>query len=80
MRTVAHVPHPLMRITVNHWNDKYQLRYELDRYEQAFKFDADTFSLAAVQAIAANISDEVLKNFVAMRSVLQTELTENPPQ
>ena len=80
MRTVAHVPHPLMRITVNHWNDKYQLRYELDRYEQTFKFDADTFSLAAVQSIAANISDEVLKNFVAMRSVLQTELNENPPQ
>ena len=36
MRTVAHVPHPLMRITINHWNDKYQLRYELDRYEQTY--------------------------------------------
>ena len=44
MRTVAHVPHPLMRITINHWNDKYYLRYELDRYEQTYKFDADVVS------------------------------------
>ena len=42
MRTIAQVTHPLMRITINLWNDKYQLRYELDRYEQTYKFDADT--------------------------------------
>ena len=80
MRTLAHVPHPLMRITINHWNDKYQLRYELDRYEQAFKFESDTFTLAAVQAIAQRISDDVLKGFVTMRSLVQAELNENPPQ
>lgn len=80
MRTLAHVPHPLMRITINHWNDKYQLRYELDRYEQAFKFESDTFTLEAVQAIAQRISDDVLKGFVTMRSLVQTELNENPPQ
>lgn len=80
MRTVAHVPHSLMRITVNHWNDKFQLRYELDRYEQTFKFDAEHFSLEAVQIVANNIADDVLKNFVTMRSVLQIELNENPPQ
>lgn len=77
MRTVAHVPHPLMRITVNLWNDKYQLRYELDRYEQTYKFDAQTWPLEPIQALALRMADEVLRNFVSMRSLVQHE---TPPQ
>jgi hypothetical protein len=73
MRTVAHVPHPLMRITVNLWNDKYQLRYELDRYEQTYKFDAQMWSLEPIQALALRMADDVLKNFVNMRSLVQHE-------
>jgi len=70
MRIVAHVPHPLMRITINHWNDKYQLRYELDRYEQTYKFDADVVSLEDVKSSAVRMADDVLKCFVSMRSLL----------
>ena len=70
MRTAAHVPHPLMRITINHWNDKYQLRYELDRYEQTYKFDADVVSLEDVKSSAERMADDVLKCFVSMRSLL----------
>ena len=70
MRTVAHVPHPLMRITINHWNDKYQLRYELDRYEQTYKFDADVVSLEDVKSSAERMADDVLKCCVSMRSLL----------
>ena len=70
MRTVAHVPHSLMRITINHWNDKYQLRYELDRYEQTYKFDADTVSLEDVKSSAERMADDVLKCFVSMRALL----------
>jgi hypothetical protein len=70
MRTVANVPHPLMRITINHWNDKYQLRYELDRYEQTYKFDADTVSLEDVKSSAERMADDVLKCFVSMRALL----------
>ena len=70
MRTVAHVPHSLMRISINHWNDKYQLRYELDRYEQTYKFDADTVSLEDVKSSAERMADDVLKCFVSMRALL----------
>ena len=69
MRTVAHVPHPLMRITINR-NDKYQLRYELDRYEQTYKFDAETVSLEDVKSSAERMADDVLKCFVSMRALL----------
>ena len=77
MRTVAHVPHPLMRITINLWNDKYQLRYELDRYEQTYKFDADTVSLKDVKSSAERMADDVLKCFVSMRTLLLQD-THNP--
>ena len=59
-----------MRITINHWNDKYQLRYELDRYEQTYKFDADVVSLEDVKSSAVRMADDVLKCFVSMRSLL----------
>ena len=77
MRTVAHIPHPLMRITINLWNDKYQLRYELDRYEQTYKFDADTVSLKDVKSSAERMADDVLKCFVSMRTLLLQD-THNP--
>ena len=59
-----------MRITINHWNDKYQLRYELDRYEQTYKFDADVVSLEDVKSCAERMADDVLKCFVSMRALL----------
>ena len=59
-----------MRITINHWNDKYQLRYELDRYEQTYKFDAETVSLEDVKSSAERMADDVLKCFVSMRALL----------
>ena len=59
-----------MRITINHWNDKYQLRFELDRYEQTYKFDAETVSLEDVKSSAERMADDVLKCFVSMRALL----------
>jgi hypothetical protein len=68
MRTVSQIPHPLMRITITSWNDKYQLRFELDRYEQVFKVDQEGFSISELEQLAQRISDTVLHGFVAMRS------------
>ena len=70
MRVIAEIPNPLMRITILGWNDKYQLRYELDRYEQMFKFDMDTHSIDEVKEIGEKMSEEVLLRFVNMREQL----------
>lgn len=73
MRTLATIPHPLMRITINHWNGKFQLRYELDRFEQAYKFPDETHDLAAVEAQAEAMADAVLHVFISMRSTVQRQ-------
>lgn len=67
MREVAHIPHPLMRITVHSYNGQFRLRYELDRYEQSFKYPEAEHTLADVEARAQALSEGVLMRFVDMR-------------
>ena len=74
MRIIAEIPHSLMRITVLGWNDKYQLRFELDRYEQMFKFDMEKHSLEDVKTLGTEMSEEVLLRFVNMREQLTSNL------
>lgn len=69
MRTVSEIPHPLMRIHITQWNGKFAMRFELDRYEQVFKIsEEDVSSLADVERLAGQMTEEVLRRFVAMRS------------
>ena len=74
LRILAEIPNPLMRITILGWNDKFQLRYELDRYEQMFKFDMDTHSIDEVKEIGEKMSEEVLLRFVNMREQLTSKI------
>lgn len=74
LRILAEIPNPLMRITILGWNDKFQLRYELDRYEQMFKFDMDTHSIDEVKKIGEKMSEEVLLRFVNMREQLTSNI------
>ena len=74
MRIIAEIPHSHMRITILGWNDKYQLRYELDRYEQMFKFDMEQYSLEEVKTLGTEMSEEVLLRFVNMREQFTSNL------
>lgn len=41
MRIVGNIPHPDIRITVFHMNDKFIVKLEAGPMEQAFKFDQE---------------------------------------
>jgi hypothetical protein len=41
MRIIATIPHPSIRISVFHMNDKYIVKLEAGPMEQAFKFSAE---------------------------------------
>ena len=62
-----------MKITILSWNEKYQLRYELDRYEQMFKFDSESHSLDEVKALGEEMAEGVLLRFVNMREQLTSK-------
>ena len=74
MRIIAEIPNPLMRITILGWNENYQLRYELDRYEQMFKFDMDEHSIEEVKELGEKMSEAVLLRFVNMREQLTSNI------
>jgi hypothetical protein len=73
MREIAHIPHPLMRITVHSYNGNYRLRFELDRFEQSFKFPEADHALIEVETLGKVLSEGVLMRFVDMRNQLHTE-------
>lgn len=62
-----------MKITILSWNEKYQLRYELDRYEQMFKFDTGTNTLDEVKSLGEEMAEGVLLRFVNMREQLTSK-------
>ena len=68
MREIAHIPHPVMRITVHSYNGQYRLRFELDRFEQSFKYAEANHNLAEVETLGATLAEGVLLRFVDMRT------------
>ena len=68
MREVAHIPHPLMRITVHSYNGQWRLRYELDRFEQSFKYAEADLTLEEVKTLGTGMTEGVLLRFVDMRT------------
>ena len=66
---MAHIPHPIMRITVTSWNGKYALRFEADRYEQVFKVAEEDVAggVPELEVRARALQEQVLLRFVEMR-------------
>ena len=77
MREVAHIPHPLMRITVHSYNGQWRLRYELDRFEQSFKYPESDQTLEQVQALGNEMAEAVLLRFVDMRAQYIEHISES---
>ena len=73
MRTVAEIPHPVMRITVLSWNEKYQIRFEVDRFEQVYKVPQADITLADAVKLASRMADGVLRSMVDMRGEFQKQ-------
>lgn len=70
MRLVAEIPHPLMKISVFSWNEKYHLKFELGTFEQTYKIgQLDAGGLDDVKAMVDTIfCAQVIERFVAMRA------------
>jgi len=77
MRVIGQIPHPSLRITIMHMNDKYIVRLEAGPMEQLFKFDQTRYpSLEAVQQL---VDEEFLRAalerfnamFLSMKSAMQ---------
>jgi len=74
MRIVGNIPHPDMRITVFHMNEKFIVKLEAGPMEQVFKFDQTKYpGLEAIQKLVdetflANALKRFNEMFLEMRS------------
>jgi hypothetical protein len=70
MRVVAEIPHPVMKISIFAWNEKYHLKFEAGPFEQTYKIGQ--MDLSGVDELKAMVDDDfcnaVLERFVAMRA------------
>jgi hypothetical protein len=77
MRIVGNIPHPDMRITVFHMNDKFIVKFEAGPMEQVYKFDQEKFpGFEAVQKLVdaefvANALKRFNEMFLEMRSATE---------
>ena len=74
MRIIGNIPHPDMRITVFHMNDKFIVKFEAGPMEQVYKFDQEKFpGFEAVQKLVdtefvANVLKRFNEMFLEMRN------------
>lgn len=69
MRIVAEVPHPVMKISIFSWNEKYHLKFEAGPFEQTYK--VKQLDVTGVEDVKNMVTDDfctkVLERFKAMR-------------
>lgn len=73
MRVVGEIPHPEMKITIFHWNNRYLIKLEWGPFEQTFKIEEyDLTSEKEVNQIVNEVFlNEALARFSEMAKSLQ---------
>lgn len=77
MRIVGNIPHPDIRITVFHMNDKFIVKLEAGPMEQVFKFDQTKFpGFESIQKLVdetfvANAMKRFNEMFLEMRNAME---------
>jgi len=59
MRIVATIPHPHMKISIYHYNEKYIIEMEGGQYRQAYKISAD--SVAGLEGAKALCTPDLIE-------------------
>jgi len=70
MRVVADIPHSHFKIQIFSWNGKFQVKLEIDKFEQTYKVDES--SVNGLEDVKSLITDEFL-NLVMGRMISMRE-------
>lgn len=68
MRVIGYIDHPVYKISVFSWNEKYMVKIEAGHYEQIYKFSHDEFSNWEDLKLLfdADMLESIRKNFMEM--------------
>ncbi len=70
VRIVKEIPHRQFKITIFSWNGKFQIKIELDQYEQVFKINEQDVDGVddVVNMLDADFLKTTMHRFLTMRS------------
>jgi hypothetical protein len=58
MRVVREIPHPQVKITIFHWNNRYLIKLEADAFEQTYKISE--FDITSEEEVISLLDDDFL--------------------
>ncbi len=62
MRVIGEIPHPEIKITIFHWNNRYLIKLEAGLFEQTYKIHE--YDVAAEADVKKIVTDEFLKGVI----------------
>ena len=62
MRIVGEIPHPTIKITIFHWNNRYLIKLEVGPFEQTFKIEE--YDLASEEEVKKLISERFIQEAI----------------
>ena len=62
MRVIGEIPHPEIKITLFHWNNRYLIKLEAGLLEQTFKIHE--YDLGGEEEIAAIVNEKFLREAI----------------
>ncbi len=78
MRVVGEIPHPELKITIFHWNNRYLIKLEAELFEQTFKIHE--YDVASEEDLKKIVNEAFLKSaierFNQMAESLHTSLND----
>jgi hypothetical protein len=63
MRVVGQIPHPDIKITIFHWNNRYLIKLEAGPFEQTFKIEE--YDLSSEEEVKTIVNQEFIQQAIA---------------
>ncbi|MCX8489895.1 MAG: hypothetical protein ORN54_02390 [Cyclobacteriaceae bacterium] len=62
MRIVGEIPHPELKITIFHWNNRYLIKLEAGPFEQTFK--VEEYDLSSEEEVRHIVNEEFIQQSI----------------
>lgn len=74
MRVVREIPHPQVKITIFHWNNRYLLKLEAGAFEQTYKISE--FDITSEEDVIAVLDDTFMVQALTRFNEMAESLTD----
>ena len=73
MKVIGEIPHPELKITIFHWNNRYLIKLEAGPFEQTFKIEE--YDLSSEEEIKSIVNEEFIQQSIIRFSDMAKSLT-----